>query len=52
MKNMMDKYIQGMPALFLQSDIIDLRDYSEAQWKMQIDSFLETVASAARSRGK
>ncbi|MDD5093935.1 MAG: 2-hydroxyacyl-CoA dehydratase family protein [Dehalococcoidia bacterium] len=33
----------NLPFLGLVSDIVDLRDYSEAQWRMQIDSFMETV---------
>lgn len=33
-----------IPFLQLQSDIIDVRDYSEEQWKSSIDAFLETVA--------
>lgn len=32
-----------IPALLLESDLIDLRDYSEAQWLMNIDNFMETV---------
>jgi benzoyl-CoA reductase/2-hydroxyglutaryl-CoA dehydratase subunit BcrC/BadD/HgdB len=35
-----------IPFLQLQSDIIDIRDYSEDQWKSSIDTFLETVANA------
>ncbi len=35
-----------VPILFLESDIIDTRDYSEAQLKAQIDAFVETVAAA------
>jgi hypothetical protein len=29
-----------------------VRDYSEAQWKMQIDAFVETVAASKRGRKK
>jgi benzoyl-CoA reductase/2-hydroxyglutaryl-CoA dehydratase subunit BcrC/BadD/HgdB len=28
----------------LVSDMVDLRDYSEAQWKAQIGAFIETLA--------
>lgn len=44
MKNLVQKYVK-IPALQLISDIIDIRDYSEAQWKAQIDAFMETVAA-------
>jgi benzoyl-CoA reductase/2-hydroxyglutaryl-CoA dehydratase subunit BcrC/BadD/HgdB len=43
-KNLVQRYVK-IPSLQLTSDIIDLRDYSEAQWKMQIDAFVETVAT-------
>jgi len=33
-----------IPFLQLQSDIIDVRDFSEEQWRSSIDAFLETVA--------
>ena len=32
-----------VPTMQLISDIIDVRDYSEAQWKAQIDAFVEAV---------
>ena len=34
----------GVPTLILESDICDVRDYFEADWKAKIDAFLETVA--------
>jgi hypothetical protein len=43
------RYVK-VPGLQLISDIIDLRDYSEAEWKSQIDAFLETVAASAPGR--
>ena len=49
LKNLVQRYVK-IPGLQLISDIIDLRDYSEAEWKSQIDSFLETVAAAAPGR--
>jgi len=33
----------GVPTLWLESDICDLRDYSEADWHRKIFAFLETV---------
>ena len=33
-----------VPTLFLESDMCDIRDYFEADWKAKIDAFLETVA--------
>ncbi len=43
------KYVD-LPFLGLISDIVDLRDYSEAQWRMQIDAFMETVATRKKSK--
>lgn len=45
LKNMIEEYIK-MPCLFLISDIVDLRDYSEAEWRMRIDAFMETVQAS------
>ena len=39
-----------IPTLFLISDIVDLRDYSEAQWRMQIDAFMETIGARRTHR--
>ena len=49
LKDMVQKYV-SVPCLQLISDLIDVRDYSEAQWKMQIDAFVETVAASKRGR--
>ncbi|MEK7847997.1 MAG: hypothetical protein AAB270_03645, partial [Chloroflexota bacterium] len=49
LKNLVQRYVK-IPGLQLISDIIDLRDYSEAEWKSNIDSFLETVAASAPGR--
>lgn len=49
LKDMVQKYVP-VPCLQLISDLIDVRDYSEAQWKMQIDAFVETVAASKRGR--
>jgi benzoyl-CoA reductase/2-hydroxyglutaryl-CoA dehydratase subunit BcrC/BadD/HgdB len=35
--------LSGVPTLFLESDICDLRDYSEADWNMKINAFIDTV---------
>lgn len=35
-----------IPTLFIESDIIDPRDYAEAHTKANIDAFMETIASA------
>lgn len=43
-KNLLRQYT-GIPITQLTSDMIDLRDYSEAQWKAQITAFVETVAA-------
>ncbi len=40
----------GTPTLVLQSDIIDTRDYSDAQMKQQIDAFIETLESTKKDR--
>ena len=46
-KNLIQESI-NIPFLQLQSDIIDVRDFSEEQWRSSIDAFLETVANAKR----
>ncbi|MDP2952420.1 MAG: 2-hydroxyacyl-CoA dehydratase family protein [Chloroflexota bacterium] len=46
-KNMLQEHA-GVPSLFLESDIVDVRDYSEAQTKLQIDAFMETVAHSKK----
>ena len=38
----------NIPSMQLISDIIDVRDYSEAQWKAQIDAFVEAVEAHKR----
>ena len=39
-----------IPTLFIQGDIIDLRDYSDADTRANIDAFMETVAAYKASR--
>jgi benzoyl-CoA reductase/2-hydroxyglutaryl-CoA dehydratase subunit BcrC/BadD/HgdB len=46
-KAMIQDYVK-VPALQLISDMVDVRDYSEYQWKMQIDAFLDTVDTCRR----
>ena len=48
LKNLVQQYVK-IPGLQLISDIIDVRDYSEAQWKMQINAFMETVAAQKKN---
>jgi benzoyl-CoA reductase/2-hydroxyglutaryl-CoA dehydratase subunit BcrC/BadD/HgdB len=42
--NLLEKYVE-VPHLQLTSDMVDLRTYSEAEWKMQIDAFVEVLAA-------
>jgi benzoyl-CoA reductase/2-hydroxyglutaryl-CoA dehydratase subunit BcrC/BadD/HgdB len=46
-KNILSQY-RDIPMMQLVSDMVDLRDYSEAQWKAQIGAFLESLADRAR----
>jgi benzoyl-CoA reductase/2-hydroxyglutaryl-CoA dehydratase subunit BcrC/BadD/HgdB len=39
---------KDMPMMQLVSDMVDLRDYSEAQWKAQIGAFIEALVGRAR----
>jgi len=39
-----------VPSLQLTSDLVDAREYSQTQWLIQIDTFLETVNSAKRGK--
>ncbi|MBW2053606.1 MAG: hypothetical protein JRG97_07050, partial [Deltaproteobacteria bacterium] len=47
-KNMVQEHIK-VPTMFMESDIVDVRDYSEAQTKMQVDAFVDAVESYAQS---
>lgn len=40
----------GMPSLFLESDIVDARDYAEAHTKAKISAFIETLATIKERR--
>lgn len=39
-----------IPALILASDIVDVRDYSEADWKASVETFIEMVDVHKKSR--
>ena len=43
-----DRY-PGLPVMFMESDIIDLQTYSEAETKNLIDTFMEMVDAYKRS---
>lgn len=43
LKNLLGQ-LADMPMIQLVSDMVDLRDYSEAQWKAQIGAFVEALA--------
>lgn len=42
LKNMLSRYTD-IPMMQLVSDMVDIRDYSEAQWKAQIGAFIESL---------
>lgn len=46
-KNVINAHVR-IPALFLESDMVDVRDFSEVQTKMKVDAFLETVDAYKR----
>ena len=46
-KNLLGTYTD-IPMMQLVSDMVDLRDYSEAQWKAQIGAFIEALAGRGR----
>lgn len=45
-KNILGKFTD-IPMMQLVSDMVDLRDYSEAQWKAQIGAFIESLDGRA-----
>ena len=47
-KSELGKY-SSIPMMQLVSDMVDLRDYSEAQWKAQISAFIEALAGRGKS---
>lgn len=46
-RNLTAQY-SNVPTLFLESDMCDVRDYFEADWKAKIEAFLETVDTQKR----
>ncbi len=47
--NVLKKYID-IPTLILESDIVDVRAYSEADTHAKIDAFIDTVDTYVRKR--
>jgi benzoyl-CoA reductase/2-hydroxyglutaryl-CoA dehydratase subunit BcrC/BadD/HgdB len=45
-KNLLTQFTD-IPKMQLVSDMVDLRDYSEAQWKAQIGAFIEALSARA-----
>ena len=39
----------NVPTLFLESDMCDVRDYFEADWKVKLDAFIETLDARKRA---
>jgi hypothetical protein len=48
-QNAIKKYAK-LRTLFIGSDIVDIRTYSETQTKIQIDNFLETVETTRNNK--
>lgn len=48
-KSLLRQYVD-IPTVQLTSDVVDIRDYSEAQWKAEINAFVETVAARKSKR--
>ena len=46
--NQMKKIYRDIPALVLESDIIDISSYNEADTRARIDAFIDTLAAAKR----
>ena len=49
--NLIHKYV-NIPLMFMESDIVDLRDYNEADTKRRVDAFMETVDAFKRKGGR
>ena len=43
-KNQLNRFTD-IPMMQLVSDMVDIRDYSEAQWKAQIGAFIEALSA-------
>ena len=40
-----------VPVLILEGDMVDVRDHPEAEWKMKLDAFLETMEARKKADG-
>jgi benzoyl-CoA reductase/2-hydroxyglutaryl-CoA dehydratase subunit BcrC/BadD/HgdB len=49
-RNVIRDIYPRLPVMFMESDIIDLHTYSEAETKNQIDAFMETVEAYKKSQ--
>ena len=49
--NVIQEHVK-LPSLYIETDIIDTRTFSEAQTKAQIDAFIETVISHKESKAR
>jgi len=47
-KNLTEEY-SNVPTLFLESDMCDVRDYFEADWKMKLNALFETLDARKRA---
>jgi hypothetical protein len=50
-KNLINEFVK-VPTLFLESDMIDTRDYSRAHTEQKIDEFLSMVDEYVSTGGK
>ncbi len=50
LQNVLKDHVK-IPTLFLESDIVDERDYSESQTQSRIDTFIDTLATNGRRQG-
>ncbi|MDD5094989.1 MAG: 2-hydroxyacyl-CoA dehydratase family protein [Dehalococcoidia bacterium] len=50
-KNLISRYSK-VPVLLLTSDIIDMRDYSEAHWRAQVEGFMAAVETYKKGNQK
>jgi hypothetical protein len=48
-RNVIRDYYPRMPVMFMESDIVDVESYSEAETKNQIDAFMEMVDAYKKS---
>ena len=48
-KNMVQEHVK-IPTMFMESDIVDVRAYSEADTKMRVDALVETMESNKRAK--